>query len=427
MTEAHAIIGAGWGDEGKGMATDALVAKLQGEGRAPVVVRSNGGAQAGHGVMTPDRRHHVFHHIGSGAFLGAPSHLSRFFVAHPMLLGMEIDELADKDAPVPVITIDPRAPVTTPWDMAINQVLERARGGLHHGSCGLGFGETIARTEEGPSLTAGDLFDTGLEDKLMRIMRDWVPARVDAHGVELYRAERHLQEVLGGNPDYLRRFVGDVRRFAGEVSLMDDAALSDADAVVFEGAQGLRLDMDLGEFPHVTRSRTGLPNMVEVANEAGLDAITTLYLTRAYATRHGRGPLPLDRGTTPLGGTAVQDLTNAPNAWQGHIRYAPLHLHSMGRIISADIERVAGQGVEIHAGLGVTCLDQVRGSLDVNVLGLTEDEETEEGPALAPVDRDAIADVLRGHLGLPIFLQGRGPTRLTAQIEISEVPSYQPG
>ena len=89
---AYAVIGANFGDEGKGLATDALAADLMSRGLDPVVVRSNGGAQAGHTVETQGRRH-VFHHVGSGAFPGARTHLSRFFVAHPALLQRELQEL----------------------------------------------------------------------------------------------------------------------------------------------------------------------------------------------------------------------------------------------------------------------------------------------------------------------------------------------
>ncbi|MEJ2125462.1 MAG: adenylosuccinate synthetase, partial [Alphaproteobacteria bacterium] len=137
VPEAKAVIGAAYGDEGKGLITDALVASC---GAAATVVRFNGGAQAGHTVTLPDGRRHVFHHIGSGTLAGAPTFLSRFFVANPILLATEIANLAAMGF-TPSIAIDPDAPVTTPFDMMINQFAETARGSGRHGSCGLGFGE----------------------------------------------------------------------------------------------------------------------------------------------------------------------------------------------------------------------------------------------------------------------------------------------
>src|SRR5262249_8795597 len=112
---AKVVIGAGYGDEGKGLMTDALAASF---GPAATVVRFNGGAQAGHTVTLASGRRHVFHHIGSGTLAGVRTFLSRFFVANPILFGPEIAAL--KSAGVtPRIMIDPDAPITTPYDMMI--------------------------------------------------------------------------------------------------------------------------------------------------------------------------------------------------------------------------------------------------------------------------------------------------------------------
>ena len=401
---AHAIIGAGWGDEGKGLATDALAARLVAEEREVTVVRSNGGAQAGHGVTLPDGRHHVFHHVGSGSFSGAGTHLSQFFVCHPMVFFDEIEALAGKGVSDLAISADPRAPITTPWDMAINQALELSRSEGRHGSCGLGFGETLERMEAGPVLRMKDLRSPELRD-LVRAIRDaWTPARMSALGLSI--PDGPLGEVLAGSDVVLDRYIEDLDRFAGVVSMQRDAGLRAADAIIFEGAQGLRLDMDLGEFPHVTRSFTGLPNMVNIAREAGIDAIEATYMTRAYATRHGRGPLPHDRGTTPLDGTSVIDRTNVANPWQEAVRYAPLHLRSMERIIDADIARVGGTA-SVSAALGITCLDQV--DEDIELCIFKDDEYGRPGSAC--VTRGAVADVISEQLGRPLRMTSAGPTR----------------
>jgi adenylosuccinate synthase len=169
ICKAYGIIGAGWGDEGKGLATDALTAQLVAQGRKVTVARSNGGAQAGHGVTMADGRHHVFHHISSGSFQGATTHLSRFFVSHPMVFLPEFEDLKRKGVTDIEITADPRSTVTTPWDMAINQAVEITRGGGKHGSCGLGFGETLERHENGPKLTMDDLSRPDLKDRVLEI------------------------------------------------------------------------------------------------------------------------------------------------------------------------------------------------------------------------------------------------------------------
>src|SRR6476659_8022754 len=143
--ERRAIIlgGLGYGDEGKGTWTDFL-ARTE-----PVhtVVRFNGGAQAGHNVVTPDGRHHTFAQFGSGTFVrGVSTHLSRFMLLNPMRLLHEADQiraLGVSDALAP-LTIDRLAPVTTPFPVPATRLRELARGDARQGSCGMGIGETMS-------------------------------------------------------------------------------------------------------------------------------------------------------------------------------------------------------------------------------------------------------------------------------------------
>ena len=116
MARAPVVIGANWGDEGKGLMVDYLCS--QGAG---VVVRFNGGAQAGHTVVTPEGVRHVFHHIGAGAFCGVPTFLSRFFCVNPLVFYRELDELKTKLTDPPLVFADPQCKVTTFADIIINQ------------------------------------------------------------------------------------------------------------------------------------------------------------------------------------------------------------------------------------------------------------------------------------------------------------------
>src|SRR5690348_14536867 len=124
---ATVVIGANFGDEGKGLMTDYLCAAAgdssRGEISGAMVVRFNGGAQAGHTVFAGGRRH-VFHHFGSGAFAGAATFLSRYFVVNPFLWAKERDELGF----CPRVFVDRAAMLTTPYDMLVNQEAERIRG-----------------------------------------------------------------------------------------------------------------------------------------------------------------------------------------------------------------------------------------------------------------------------------------------------------
>jgi len=391
---AYAVIGAGFGDEGKGLAVDFLAAQLWKNNRI-TVVRSNGGAQAGHTVVTPSGERHVFHHVGSGSFMCARTHLSQFFVAHPMMFTKEYRHLVDRRLVEPDVTLDPRAPVTTPWDMLINQIVETARGDGRHGSCGLGFGETLERHETGPQLVAADLYGRGLVAKLQKIADEWLPARLKALGVDATLKD-HL-DALEQSDGIMETFIEDCIDFTTRVRLMGDAELQFSDHVIFEGAQGLALDMDLGEMPHVTRSLTGLPNMVAIAKEAGIERICTLYMTRAYATRHGAGPFPHEEEDP--GFVEVNDPTNAPNDWQGSLRVGPLDLDLLHRLIEADRER-AGYDVEIRAALGVSCLDQLNGDMPCML-----------GSKPFYVAADQLEHWAPAYLNLPVILQSHGPTR----------------
>lgn len=411
-SEAQAVIGANWGDEGKGLAVDRLAAELEDSGAPTIVVRSNGGAQAGHGVARPEGGRHVFHHIGAGTFTGAATHLSQFFVAHPMVLGAELADLEALGARPRRITIDPRAPVTTPWDMAINQALEIQRAGGRHGSTGLGFGETIERQEQGFLLTAGDLWSPGLELKLAQIRDGWLPSRLAELGID--PADSPLASILTGATDLAPRFLEDCAAFRARVGLLEDAAIAKGDSVIFEGAQGLQLDMDYGVFPHVTRSYTGLRNMVAIAREAGIARISPLYMTRAYATRHGAGPLPHEApgpdGIGRIDWAKIVDLTNAPNDWQGTIREAPLDTDLLRATIARDVALGRAAGIDIDAGLGITCLDQIR---DEAIIG-------REGQ-LRGISKKGLADEIARASNLDLRLTSHGPTRRTATLKPRDI------
>jgi adenylosuccinate synthase len=392
---AHAVIGANFGDEGKGLATDALAADLMSRGLDPVVVRSNGGAQAGHTVETQGRRH-VFHHVGSGAFTGARTHLSRFFVAHPTLLLREFDELRPLLPATPEISIDPGAQVTTPWDVLLNQAAEAARGDARHGSCGVGFGETLERVARGHPLMVADLAAPDLADRLVAIRDGWARSRLEALGVADHPEVTAHRDALWSDA-LLARFVSESRIFASLLTARSDAELG-SETVLFEGAQGLMLDMDLGVMPHLTRSNTGLRNMISIAQSSGIGEIRPLYMTRAYMTRHGAGPLRHETKTLPW--AEVMDPTNRPNAWQGSLRLAPLDLDETARFIQRDLAFAQGSGVRVSPEIGVSCLDQMWGEAQMVVEG-----------RLVRCSPGRVPELAGERLGLMARLQSWGPTR----------------
>lgn len=348
MNAIRAVIGANFGDEGKGLLTDYLVS----EHRSDLVVRFNGGSQAGHTVVTPDGHRHVFSHFGSGSFAGAATLLSRFFILNPMIFVREQLELAIKFPLCMDVKVDPTALVTTPFDMLLNQMAEVKRGDSRHGSCGLGIGETIERSEKFLKVTMQDLADeANLLLLLTRIKNEWVPHRKKQLGLDDSKDEIFNSDAL------IENYLADVKFMVDNTEMISDVeAIKASRNPVFEGAQGLLLDQNHEYFPHVTRSNTGIKNVLNLAGESGFREIEAYYVTRAYLTRHGAGPLAreLDRKPFPK----VVDQTNLTNDWQGSLRFAHLDTTLVRKSIVADL-MTNQTNIRVRPRLAITCLDQV--------------------------------------------------------------------
>lgn len=308
---AQAVIDANFGDTGKGLMVDYLCSK----GDVGVVVRFNGGAQAGHTVVTPDGRRHVFHQVGSGSFCGVPTFLSSFVQVNPIAMFMELQAL-DKLEVVPEIYASPECLITTFADMIINRRLEDAKGTSRHGSCGMGINETISRSKVSElRITMADIYNqANLESKIAEICDKYSKFRTGSVIDEPKMAESFLK-ACKALPEAV---------FPAGIGQCKDP--------VFEGAQGLLLDKDNKEyFPHVTRSSTGLKNVRTLCQQAGIDDIEAYYVTRTYLTRHGAGPLPGE--DTKL---SYPDNTNIPHDYQGTLRFAPLDLKALCYRIAKD-------------------------------------------------------------------------------------------
>lgn len=398
MRTAHVVIGSAFGDEGKGLMTDYLARQNWPDAR---VVRFNGGAQAGHTVQLENGTRHVFHHVGSGTFAGASTHLSRFFVTNPFVLDDEIHTLAGLGVK-PQISIDPRAPLTTPYDMIINQMAEEWRGVARHGSCGLGFNETLKRAEFRPDLATAvhDAMTSGFEVTLRAIRDEYVPWRLSELGVPL----TPVWETRLRSDDLLRHYRDSVARFGDRFWLTEDAKEIAHPQVIFEGAQGLLLDENHFFFPHVTHSRTGLPNVLELAAEAGIMHLKVHYMMRAYMTRHGAGPFPSEDASMTF-----EDVTNQPNMWQGSLRFGALDLDLISEAISNDRATANESLLDTEFGITITCMDQIGERVSVRLAGKTED-----------VSADALPRLVEDVVGIPVSHLSFGPTH-TAMREIALV------
>lgn len=395
MKTADVVIGANFGDEGKGLVTDFLAARSGGD---TLVVRMNGGAQAGHTVATPDGQRHVFSHFGSGSFAGASTLLSRFFVCNPLLFVKEQGVLAGKSVR-PEVYADARAAVTTPYDMMINQIAEETRGNGRHGSCGVGFGETIERHGHAEyALSCADLQDKAALTNKLRSIRDlWVPARLAALGIASL-SEQWQARISGDGA--MQKFLDDTEFFLQETKIVSgDFLAKTGKHIVFEGAQGLLLDQERGWFPHVTRSHTGVRNALALAAEGAIDGLKVFYATRAYTTRHGAGPLPHEQAGLPY--PRIVDQTNVPNPYQGTLRFAWLDADLLAKTILQDLADNTS-GIRLEYGLAVSCLDQIEG----------EAVFVDKGN-LQKAAPEAFLAALKSRTGAGFLLGSTGPTRAT--------------
>jgi adenylosuccinate synthase len=320
------VIGANYGDEGKGLITDYLASQSE-----SLVVRFNGGAQAGHTVVTPEGKRHVFHQFGSGTFTGAPTFLSNHFVVNPMTYVKELEALKEHGLD-PIVYIDPRAYVTTPYDMMLNQAVEKYRANQRHGSCGLGFNETIERNENSSfGFKIEDLFHSDIVSLIEEMRRVWIPERAKQLDLSVTAFEE-ITPMLN-DKGIFEHFVQDLMQLTSTAKVCYLEEINWDHDYLFEGAQGLMLDEKHPNFPYVTRSATGRQNALEILKEADISVMPDFYyVSRSYLTRHGAGPLPHE-----LSNPIATDQTNVDNVFQGNLRYAYLDTHDLIHRIRADI------------------------------------------------------------------------------------------
>ena len=351
-----AVVGANLGDEGKGLAVDRLTT-----GKKALVIRHNGGAQAGHTVEHGERRF-VFHQFSSGSLRGADTLWAETFLPDLFKLRAEAEQLKAAAGFLPAVHAEAGACVTLVDDVLINMALETARGEKRHGSCGMGINEAVLRREAGFPLELGRVKGMTcalLTAELGRIRREYSLPR--ARELGLIDGGEYAELLKNGA--VLENAAEEMLRGAELIRLEDAPGklLAGYERIVFEGAQGLLLDSENeANAPHVTASRTGLTNPAMLCEKYGETLDTAVYVLRSYVTRHGAGPLWLECEREALG-ALDPDLTNARNEWQGSLRYAPYRSPwELARRITADL--AAGpDGTE--AALFVTHLNETAGMI----------------------------------------------------------------
>lgn len=317
MKRADIVIGANYGDEGKGT----VVASLTKTSTNVLNILTNGGAQRGHSILTKDGSM-TFQHFGSGTYHGADSFYSIWYILNPIQFVKEYNELIVKPKH---IYRDRRCRWSTPYDMMINLIGEEAR--TRKASCGMGIWRTIQRCDHMPIMLFSNFIAN--PDKQTEYLN-----LVKAYYEQKYNIPNHWKSEW--NSEYLvSHFLEDCKTMA-DLTEEKDLTTLDYDHLIFENGQGLLL-CDTGHDSYeTTPSNTGKQYAARMIHEMGIKDVTAHYVTRPYLTRHGDGHLDDICKRKELSKEVLEDRTNRFNEHQGEFRYGKLDIPKLKERVTAD-------------------------------------------------------------------------------------------
>jgi adenylosuccinate synthase len=286
---ATIVMGGQWGDEGKGKLTDSLAAS------ADIVIRANGGANAGHTVQT-DQGTFALHLIPSGILNpDCRSIVGAGVVVDPKLIIEEIDHLAARGISLEPLRISERAHVVMPYHPVLDGLDEEQRGEGSIGTTLRGIGPAYGDKAARRGLRMVDLVDReSLRHRLRQELPRWNRLLERVYGAKTMDFDALFEE-LASYGDRLQQFVCPTE------SIISDA-LSTGQHIIVECAQGAMLDIDYGTYPFVTSSSTSAAGACQGAGVPPTSVDRVLGVYKAYSTRVGAGPLPteLDDATGQL-------------------------------------------------------------------------------------------------------------------------------
>ena len=281
MAKSLVVIGAQWGDEGKGKIIDILTEK------ADLVVRFQGGHNAGH-TLVIDGEKTVLHLIPSGIFNDAKCLIGNGVVLHLPTIIKEIEYLESKGIDVQSkLMISSQCPLILPSHIAIDEAREKSLGKNAIGTTGRGIGPVYEDKVARRAVHVMDLFE---ED----IFRSKLTSLTTYHNFlleKLYESEG--TDLEGTYKDWMNHF-NKIKNLIVDSSEVVNNLKSQGSNILFEGAQGSMFDIDQGTYPFVTSSNT-LSGAASLGSGSGpLDIDGVLGITKAYATRVGSGPFPTE-------------------------------------------------------------------------------------------------------------------------------------
>jgi adenylosuccinate synthase len=275
---ATVIVGAQWGDEGKGKIVDLLARD------SDLVCRYNGGPNAGHTIVA-DGETYKLKHIPSGILQGKECVIGAGCVVDPPVLIEELDDLGARGIETGLVRLSGNAHLIMPWHLAIDRASERRLGRLAIGTTKRGIGPCYADKAMRLGIRVQDVLDP-------KILRQMIEAAPTEKNLWLERVYGEQPIELEGLAEQYEGYAARLRPMIADTSLLVDDALREGKRILFDGAHGTLLDLDHGPYPFVTSSPT-------VAGGAGvgigmgpsrIDSV--IGVAKAYVTRVGQGPFP---------------------------------------------------------------------------------------------------------------------------------------
>ncbi len=280
---AIVILGAQWGDEGKGKATDLLATTET----IDYVVRTSGGHNAGHTIVVNGEKF-ATHLLPSGILTpGATSVIANGVVVSPEALFRELDSLIERGVDVATLVVSANAHVIAPYHSTVDKVTERFLGKNKIGTTGRGIGPAYADKVNRLGIRVADLFDES-------ILRQKVEGSLDLKNHVLAKVYNRRAIEVDAVVEELLSYVDRLRPMVADTSLLLNTALDRGETVLFEGAQATMLDVDHGTYPFVTSSSAVAGGVCTGSGVGPTRIDRVIGVIKAYTTRVGSGPFPTE-------------------------------------------------------------------------------------------------------------------------------------
>jgi len=412
------VVGAQWGDEGKGKTIDYLAEQ------ADVVVRYQGGNNAGHTVVV-DGLEYKLHLIPSGVlYRDKLCVLGNGMVIDPQVLLQEMAYLRERGISVDNLRISDRAHLIFPYHRILDDLFEEERGEKKIGTTKRGIGPAYVDKSARTGLRVGDLRNPARFSETLR-----ASVETKNHLLEqVYRrppldVDTMIEEYLG--------YGARLEQYIADTSLLVNAALDEGKGVLFEGAQGTMLDIDHGTYPYVTSSHPTAGGACIGAGVGPTRLDQVIGVAKAYTTRVGDGPFPTEL-TGPIG-AAIQEKGNEYGTTTGRprrcgwldalvLRYT-LRVSGLTGLVLTKLDTLAGlDSVRICTAYRVQgqVLTEFPSDLDLledcepvyeDLPGWTEDAAEARDYDSLPPELKGFIERVEGLIGVPVVMASLGRQR----------------